>query len=270
MIRALALLMLMALPVAAQTGPEQTRPEQPRPEQTATETIVAGLSHSRVSITTNFGGSEILIYGAVKRETKVPEGPPLQVIITVEGPPQTQIVRRKDHRFGIWLNSAEVRIDSAPSFYAVASTGPLSQILAQTDDLRYNISLPQAIRAVGISAEAESAPQFVEALMRIRTGEGRFMVRDTGVGLAEDTLFRADIELPANLTEGNYQVRIFLTRDGAVVDTLKRTIRVRKEGLERTVYRMATRQPLLYGLIALALAAVSGWAASAVFRLFRL
>ncbi len=34
----------------------------------AEETIVAGLSQNRVSITAHFDGSEILIYGAVKRE----------------------------------------------------------------------------------------------------------------------------------------------------------------------------------------------------------
>ena len=36
------------------------------------ETIVSGLSQNRVSITADFDGSEILIYGAVKRETPAP------------------------------------------------------------------------------------------------------------------------------------------------------------------------------------------------------
>ena len=49
------------------------------------ESIVAGLSQNRVSITADFDGSEILIYGAVKRDTPPPEGGPLEVIVTVEG-----------------------------------------------------------------------------------------------------------------------------------------------------------------------------------------
>ena len=32
--------------------------------------------------------------------------------------------------------------------------------------------------------------------------------------LTDDTLFRADVMLPANLTEGDYKVRMFLLRDG--------------------------------------------------------
>jgi hypothetical protein len=42
------------------------------------ETMVAGLSQNRVSITANFDGSEILVFAAVAREAPVPEGDPLE------------------------------------------------------------------------------------------------------------------------------------------------------------------------------------------------
>ncbi len=38
------------------------------------EEVVLGLSKKHVSITANFDGSEILIFGAVKREAPIPEG----------------------------------------------------------------------------------------------------------------------------------------------------------------------------------------------------
>ncbi|MBA4325853.1 MAG: hypothetical protein C0426_12670, partial [Rhodobacter sp.] len=122
MIRALALLLALALPAAAQ------------------EVIVAGMSQNRVSITADFDGSEILIYGAVKRNAPAPEGGPLEVIVTVEGPSSPVAVRRKDRVAGIWINNASVRVDSAPSFYAVATTGPLDHILSDVDNLRYGIT----------------------------------------------------------------------------------------------------------------------------------
>ncbi len=254
MIRLAIAWLLLALPAFAQTGAEQ---------------IVAGLSQNRVSITANFDGSEILIYGAVKRESPAPAGPGLEVIITVEGPALPQIVRRKDRRFGIWINSAEVTINRAPSFYAVASTGPLASILSNTEDLRHKITIPRAIRAVGIAAEAEGAPAFVDALLRIQTDAGRYSRAEGAVALVADTLFRADVALPANLIEGDYRVRIFLTRDGVVVDALERRIGVRKEGIERFFTRMAFEQPLAYGLLALIVAVVAGWGAAAAFRLLR-
>lgn len=232
------------------------------------ESIVAGLSQNRVSITADFDGSEILIYGAVKRDTPAPDGP-LEVIITVEGPSTPVTIRKKDRRAGIWINTEAVEVDAAPSFYAVATTGPLSSILSQTEDLRYRITLPRVIRAVGAATEAGDPGDFIAAMQRIRLDEQRYRVLQGTVEFTEDTLFRADIVLPANLTEGEYRVRLFLTREGRVIDAQDRVIGVRKEGLERFLFNLAHEQPLIYGLLSLAMAAFAGWGASAAFRLMR-
>lgn len=248
--RAFILLLLLALPARA-------------------EEIVAGLSQTEVSITANFTGSEIIVYGAVKRDAPVPAAPPLQVIITVEGPSAPLLLRRKTRRLGLWVNTDAVKIDSAPSFYAVATTGPLADILSDTENLRYQITIPRAIRAIGISAQADHAPDFIAALLRIRENEDRYRVSEGAVNLTDDTLFRANVILPANLTEGDYHVRMYLTRGGKVIDAKDQVIDVQKQGLERFVNRLAKSHPLVYGLISLAMAVVAGWGASAAFRLFR-
>lgn len=251
MIRILLIWLCLALPVAAE------------------EAIVAGLSQSRVSITADFDGSEILIYGAVKRDQPIPKNAPLHVIITVEGPSAALNVRKKDRRFGIWVNTETVQIGKAPSFYAVATTGYLEKILTSTEDLRHQITIPRAIRAVGISAQAKDSPGFVEALLRIRENEGQYRLDERTVQLTEATLFRTDVALPANLTEGMYRVRIFLTRDGVVVDSFERQINVRKEGLERFLTNLSREQPLIYGVLSLLIAVAAGYGASTAFRLIK-
>jgi uncharacterized protein (TIGR02186 family) len=235
----------------------------------AAEQIIAGLSQSRVAITADFDGSEILIYGAVKREEPAPEGRS-DVIVTVEGPSTPLTIRRKDRVAGIWINNAAVTIDLAPSFYAVATTGPLDSILSATEDLRHRITIPRAIRAVGTSAEADDAEAFVEGLIRVRSGEDRFRLAEGSVEFTAGTLFRADVLLPANLTEGAYRVRLFLVRDGRVVNAQEQLIDVRKAGLERFLFNLAQDRPLVYGLLSLLLAGLAGWAASEVFRRARL
>lgn len=251
MIRALLLWVCLALPAMAN------------------ESIVAGLSQNRVSITADFDGSEILIYGAVKRDSPAPKQPPLHVIVTVEGPSSPLIVRKKERRFGIWVNTEAVQIGKAPSFYAVATTGFLEDILNETENVRHQITIPRAIRAVGISSQAKDSPGFVEALIRIRKDEGRYRLDERTVQLTEATLFRTDVALPANLTEGLYRVRIFLTRDGVVIDSLERQINVRKEGLERFLTNLSREQPLIYGLLSLLIAVAAGYGASTAFRLLK-
>lgn len=234
----------------------------------AEEKIVSGLSQNRVSITADFDGSELLIYGAVKRESPIPTSK-LEVIVTVEGPSTPLVIRKKDRVAGIWINRERVRIDAAPSFYAVATTGPLNSILSETDNLRHRITIPRAIRAIGLTDEATGSEDFVDALLRIRRDTGAYRSMQGAVQLTDETLFRTDIVLPSNLTEGEYKVRLFLTRDGRVVDHQDRVIFVRKEGLERFLFNLSREQPLIYGLLALALAGLAGWGASEAFRLMR-
>ncbi|MBL9053263.1 MAG: TIGR02186 family protein [Tabrizicola sp.] len=235
----------------------------------ADESIVSGLSQNRVSITADFVGSEILVYGAVKRDAPAPEDSALEVIVTVEGPSSPVMVRRKDRVAGIWINNAGVRVDSAPSFFAIATTGPLNHILSDTENLRYDITIERVIRAVGIAAEADNSGEFLLALLRVRTQEDRYRVLEGRVDLTEDTLFRTDVELPANLVEGEYKVRIFLLRGQKVVSQQERLVGVRKVGLERFIFNLAHERPLIYGLLSLVLAALAGWIASAAFRFIR-
>ena len=65
------------------------------------EEVVLGLSQDQVSISTNFDGSEIIIYGAIKREAPIPQDQPLQVIVTISGPQEPITVRRKNRVVGI-------------------------------------------------------------------------------------------------------------------------------------------------------------------------
>ena len=99
--------------------------------------------------------------------------------------------------------------------------------------------------------------------------EDRYRLSEGSVSLIEQTLFRTDVILPANLTEGDYRLRLFLTRGGQVIDKQERLINVRKAGIEQFRDNTGHEQPLIYGLASRLLAVVAGWAASAGFRLLR-
>ncbi len=239
------------------------------PNLAGAEEVVLGLSSDQVSINTSFNGDEILVFGAVKREESIPDGPALQVIVTVAGPSEPVTVRRKAHRFGIWINTDTVNVDLAPSFYAVATSGPLKEVVTNTEDLRYKISIARAIRSVGAPPGIEDAAAFTDALIRVRGNAGLYQLLENRVAVDQQTLFRTAIGMPSNLTEGAYTVRIFLTRSGTVISSYETNIDVRKVGLERWLFTMSRQKPLWYGLMSLAIAIVAGWGASAAFRLLR-
>lgn len=233
------------------------------------EEVVAGMNQNRIAITANFDGSEILIFGAVKREEPIPSADALGVIITVAGPSRPIAVRRKEKRLGIWVNVDSVEVDSAPSFYAIATSAPMPEVLADIEDLRYKISIPRAIRSVGAPMHVKDSASFTDALIRIRIKNKLYQLLEGQVELSEETLFNTSIALPSNLTEGDYKARILLTRSGRVVDIYETEIGVHKVGLERWIYALAHDRPLVYGLFSLFIAIAAGWTASAIFRYFR-
>ena len=232
------------------------------------EKVVLGMSQDEVAITATFDGSNILVFGAIQRDAPIPETP-IDVIVTVSGPSEPLDVRRKAKRFGIWVNTDTVQVDAAPSFYAIATSAPLGDILTETEDLRHKVSINRAIRSVGAPMNILDAQSFTDAVIRIREANGLYKLQEGSVSIDQQTLFRTSINMPANLTEGDYSTRIFITRDGAVVDQLSTTIDVRKVGLERFLFSLSREQPLLYGLMSLAIAIFAGWAASAVFQVIR-
>lgn len=239
------------------------------PSDLKRERLVAGLSTESIGITATFTGSEILIYGAVARVTPPPFGRPLDIIVTVEGPSESIAIRKKERVLGIWANTQSVSVASAPGFYAVATTGPLDEILDPVEDTRYRISIPLVVRALGAIQEVADTIPFTEALLRIRGEEGSYRLEENTVKVSEQTLFQTEIGLPAQLIEGDYKTRIFLLRDGKVLDVQRAAIRVKKVGLERWLYRLSLDKPLIYGILSLILAVAAGWGASAAFDLIR-
>lgn len=235
----------------------------------AAEQVVASLSQHDVSLTTGFSGSELFVYGAVRRTDAAPDpAGPLHILITITGPLEPVTVHRKERHLGVWANGPGVLVDAAPSFYVVASSGGFRQTLTWTDDLRYRIGLEYIIKLIDAPPWVENREDYRMAVARVRQDEGRYSVLPGAVRIIENTLFETRIDLPADLTEGDYTARVFLIRDRGVVDVFSDTIEVRRAALGRFVYMAAQDHAALYGMASLALALAAGWAASAFFRTF--
>jgi uncharacterized protein (TIGR02186 family) len=251
-LRLLALLLALAAPAAAQVS------------------VVTGISADKIALNATFDGSELFVFGAIRRDAPTPEDAgPLDIVITIKGPPGPVTVRRKERRFGLWVNTDAVVVRQAPSFYAIATTRPLDEILSETEQLRYGIGMDQAVRRVGGHPTIEDTSSFTEAVVRLRERNGSYAQLDEGVSVAEDTLFQTRIELPANLVEGDYAAEFFLVRDHMVISSGATLIRVEKTGLERWLYNLSRNEPLLYGLMSVLLALLAGWLAATAFHLGR-
>jgi uncharacterized protein (TIGR02186 family) len=224
------------------------------------QNLVADLSHHLIAITTAFVGTQVVAFGAAEGGG--------DIIVTVQGPREDLIVRRKSRIAGIWVNRDRLAFRRVPAYYAVASTGPLEQIarpdvLAQLEIGTEYLDL-EPIDASGF--EISEIASFKDALVRRKQEQGLYSRRPAPINFIGEALFRTNLVFPANVPPGIYQVQVFELQDGFAADAQRSTLVVSKVGLEADIYDFAQQRAPLYGLAAIALAIVSGWLAGVIFR----
>jgi uncharacterized protein (TIGR02186 family) len=222
------------------------------------EGLVADLTNHLIGITTGFTGASVVLFGAT-------DGPG-DVIAAVRGPEREISVRRKTRVAGVWVNTKEVTFVHVPSFYAVAASRPINEILAPATAAFYRLGVENLKLEPETPAPSAVVDLFRAALERDQQQTGLFIGRIGKIDFLGERLFRTTISFPANVPTGTYLVEVFLVRDKDVVSGQTTPLVVSKVGLDAAVYEFSTRQPGFYGAIAVLTAMVAGWLASLPFR----
>ncbi|TYC52854.1 hypothetical protein FMN50_16815 [Rhodobacterales bacterium] len=237
--------------------------------QDAEEDLVTSLSSNTVSIQSNFTGTEIVIFGQAAPVNHQPDTPGgYELAIVVEGPPQDITTRRKGRFLGLWVNRDAERFQNVPSFYAVASTGNISELGSSRLLDELGIGLNHINLAVSGSSNVALSDRddFRRAFVRLRREMGLYSEQPTDIRFLTDTMFRTNIPLPANIPVGDYEVKSFLFHDSELISRTEQTLQVAKIGFEQLSFELAQNYSLVYGIIAVALAIFTGWLAGVIFR----
>jgi uncharacterized protein (TIGR02186 family) len=228
------------------------------PATARADEVVADLSSHLIAITSGFTGASVVLFGAT-------DGP-ADVIAVVRGPERETAVWRKGKIFGIWANAESVTFNNVPSFYAIASSRPIEEVVAPATAALYRIGVGNLKFVPRPPARAERVPLFTDALIREQQRAGLFTVRTDKISFLGERLFRATLTFPANVPTGTYLVEIFLIRNRDVVGAQTTPLVVSKVGLDAAVFDFATQQAAAYGAIAVLTAMLAGWLASLPFR----
>jgi uncharacterized protein (TIGR02186 family) len=230
----------------------------------AQSSLVTDISSHLISVTSDFTGTELLLFGAIQIADEE-EGPNRgDVLVVVRGPEKNVIVRRKARVAGIWVNTEALEFERVPSFYALASNRPVEEIAAPDVLNRLRIG-PSRLRFRVAKSEQVSLP-FEEAIVRQKSRENLYSDQETAVYFLGDTLFRTTIAIPANVPVGDYIAEFYLFKDGELLGAQSSPLFIKKSGLGRQIYDFAYDYPALYGIAAIIVALIAGWLASAIFR----
>ena len=233
----------------------------------ASETkLVPDVSQRDIEIRYSFTGAELLLFGAILYPQGRAPAERADIAVVIKGPVQPLVVREKQKVAGIWMNVESARFRSAPSFYAVASSRPLSDLIDERTAAIYELGLQNLQLSPGTGASPETQRRFEAGLIDLQQRQQLYVEIPNGVQITDHVLYRARLRIPARVPVGNYTAETFLIQDGRVVAGAVRDIRIQKLGFERFVAMAAERWSFTYGLIAVAISLFLGWAASAWYQ----
>lgn len=254
---------LFALWLSCSAAAAQTAP--------ASEQIESDISSRFIAIESNFTGQRIVIFGTIENSQQSEFEPGLyDVVVAVRGPKEAIVSRRKSQIAGIWINREAQTFANAPGYYAVLSTRDLKDISTKTTLNAYGLGFDSlGFRPLGTQVPgraAEGLGDFRSAIVRIKQREGLYIYDPEGIVFVGRNLFRATVDLPANVPVGQYATDVYLLREGIVLSHNRSQLTISKQGFERFVYSAAFDYPLIYGIIAVIIAVCLGLLASALAR----
>jgi uncharacterized protein (TIGR02186 family) len=231
--------------------------------------LVPDVSQRQIEIAYSFTGAELLLFGAILYPGGRVPSQDADIVVVLRGPSESIIVREKQKLAGlIWVNASNSQFRSAPSFYSVASSKPISQLLDERTAAIYELGLNNLHLSPASGESSEVRRRFESGFVDRQKRLDLFAEAAGRVEIREGVLYRARLKIPARVPVGIYTAETFLVKNGRVLAAATRDVEIRKSGLERFVAESARTWPFTYGLTAIFLSLLFGWAAAALFRRF--
>ena len=225
------------------------------------EDLVSGISQDIIQITSNYTGTDIVVFGAIERAESA-QG--RDIVVVVRGPDEPVTVRRRDRIAGVWVNNDAARFEGLPAYYYLASTQPIDHIAPPQALARYGVGI-QYLSPSKVGSHHDPRP-FLEAGWRHLKRAGLYTESPGSIDFLSESLFRTRVPVPAGVTRGQYNVEVYLFRDGEVVSAQSTPLFVDATGLERRLFNMAHNSAFTYGLACVLMSMLLGWISYVLFR----
>ncbi|WP_428407913.1 TIGR02186 family protein [Hyphococcus sp.] len=227
--------------------------------------IEVALTDDEVEVDTGFAGARLTLFGAV---TGLEDLATVDIISVIKGPEARFEVRQMEKNNLIWTPGPAHFIDNAPGLYLTYATRPVGDIAPLPLQDQYRLDAEYLDIAVGAHASMPDGDMglYRSAFLSEAEELGLYRNHVGSIEFKKGALFTINARLPANTPVGEYDVAVYLFRNGELIGADQTALAVNRVGLERRIHDFAHQRPVSYGIFCVTLSLLAGWAASLAFR----
>jgi hypothetical protein len=233
----------------------------PAPAMSGSDTLELQVWPDVVEIRAFFNGHDVKIIG------KIPPG--AQAVIEITGPTAAEHLMRKGRRGGLWMNVGELEVQGAPSLYLAASTSPPLLQDPPAGAVWGYPALKQQIRFAG-QVKPEERDWLLDQFFQLKESEDLFGISPGGLrvetGPQNLQTVTGRIPLPTKVKPGTYRVCLTVIQGSQVIAQQCRDLKVVMVGFPAMLASLAYEHGATYGILAVVIAIVTGFAMGYLFK----
>jgi hypothetical protein len=196
----------------------------------------------------------------------VPKG--AGAIVEIRGETHEGHLLRQGRRGVLWMSVGEVAVQGAPSVYLLLAASDLASHSDEGVQWGYE-ALRKQIKFIG-SIPGGGTRVLFDQFVKLKESEGLYGVfpeslKPVHVSNGRETV-EGRIMLPSNIAPGNYNIVLSVYNSGKLLEQSSVELPVEMKGLPFFLASLAYQHALLYGLVAVVIAILTGFVMGFVFK----
>jgi uncharacterized protein (TIGR02186 family) len=230
----------------------------------AAHALTCEVTPTQIPINLRYHGAKLTITGQSASNE--------DLVLKISTAPVDTVMKYKGKAAGLfWMKKGSMDFKGAPVVYLVSSTADLKRILSDTERTQYQLGYDAMAAAVKVE-DSDGKPverKWFDEFVRFKEKEMVYSIQEGTItrkhGEAGNS-FEIVVDWPYQAPPDVYNVELLAVNGGKVVEKAATTFEVQRAGMVAALSAMAVDRAAMYGIMAVVIAMVAGFAVGAIFK----
>ncbi|MDA8165212.1 MAG: TIGR02186 family protein [Desulfobacteraceae bacterium] len=225
--------------------------------------VTCQTSPDRVPIGISYHGAALVVQGS--------SDPGQDVIVRISSGPEDVKLKYKGKASGVfWMKMGDMVFKNVPNVYLLYTSKEIDRLLGPGEQVRQSIGYPALKERTTIESNvAPDKEKWFGQFLKLKQHENLYQVKEGVItrnhGQRGDE-YRLQLSWPYQAPPGTYTVEALGIQDGKVVATARSSVQVEQVGMVKQLSELAFKKSAVYGMMAIVIALVAGFAVGAMFK----